>query len=115
MEQNINARDAQMYEQIAKLQGSSTESIHHIETPAGIVKITVSATMDYEDLNNVGGSYYERPWVYQVRTDANLPGPVETKFSKRRFIKASDAYEWGVKVIRAWADKVQELSSVLDA
>lgn len=115
MEQNINTREAEMYQQIAKLQGNSTESIHILDTTAGAVKLTVSSTLDYDDIRNIGGSYYERPYIYQARVDISLPEPVSTKFSKRRFLTAVEAYEWGVKVIRAFADKVQELSSILDA
>lgn len=115
MEQNTNTREAAMYEQIAKLQGRSTESIHILYTNAGEVKLTVSAVTDYDDLNHLGGSSYERPYVYQVRLDASLPEPVSTKFNSRRFTTAVEAYEWAVKVVRAYADKVSELSQLLDA
>jgi len=115
MEQNINARDAAVYEQIAKLQGSSTESIKYVSTPAGDVKLTVSATTDYDDLKGIGGAYYERPYVYQVRVETNLPEPVSTEFNKRRFETAVEAYEWGVKVVRTWAGKVKELIETLNA
>lgn len=115
MEQNINAREAAMYEQIAKLQGHSTESIHYLDTQAGVVKLTVSGTPDYDDINNIGGSCYERPYIYRANVDISLPEPVSTKFSKKRFATAVEAYDWGVKVIRAFADKVQELSELLDA
>jgi len=115
MEQNTNTREAAMYEQIAKLQGRSTESIHILDTNAGEVKLTVSAVTDYDDINKLGGTCYERPYVYQVRLDASLPEPISTKFNNRRFTTSVEAYEWGVKVVRAYADKVSELSQLLDA
>ena len=111
MEKNTNTREAAMYEQIAKLQGRSTESIHILDTNAGEVKLTVSAVTDYDDINKLGGTCYER----QVRLDASLPEPVSTKFNNRRFTTSVEAYEWGVKVVRAYADKVSELSLLLDA
>ena len=115
MEKNTNTREAVMYDQIAKLQGSSTEAIKTVTTSAGDTTITVSGTTDYDDIANQGGSAYERPYVYQVRIDLHLPEPVATKFGKRRFQTAVEAYEFGVKVARTYADKVHELSAVLDA
>lgn len=115
MEKNTNTREAAMYEQIAKLQGRSTESIHILDINAGEVKLTVSAVTDYDDINSTGGSCYERPYIYRANVDISLPEPVSTKFSKKRFATAVEAYEWGVKVVRAYADKVSELSQLLDA
>jgi len=113
-EKKTNTRDADMFEQIAKLQGSATESIHHISTAHGEERLTVSATTDYDDTFGRGGDAYTRPYVYQVRTTARLPRPVEERFDAARFATAVEAYEWGRHIILSSADKVTELLEIVD-
>lgn len=114
MEKNTNTRDAEMFEQIAKLKGSATESIHIITTAHGEERLTVSAVADYDDTFGRGGDSYNRPYVYQVRTTARLPRPVEQRFDAARFTTAVEAYEWGRHILLTAADKVTELLEIVD-
>lgn len=113
MNQETITRETAMYEQIAKLQGSSHESIHILETAHGKETLTVSAETDYEDTFGRGGDYYKRPYVYQVRTSASLPAPVADRFNAKRFETAIEAYEWGRYIVLFAADKTSELLAAL--
>lgn len=114
MNESINTRDAEMFEQIAKLQGSATESIHIISTTHGDERLTVSAVTDYDDTFGRGGDSYSRPFIFQVRTTARLPRPVEQRFDNARFATAIEAYEWGRHILLTAADKVTELLEIVD-
>lgn len=115
MEQNIPTREAAAYEQIAKLNGQSNEAIKYITTSGGDVKLTVSAVADYNDINGAGGMTADRPLVFRVSPGTTLPGALEKQFEERRFVTASEAYDYGVKVLRAYADKLKELEALIGA
>lgn len=103
--------EAEAYEQIKSLSGSTRESIHNIDTAIGAIQIVVKTEPDYNDRKQAGGFYWDRPWLYKVSINS-VPESIANLCAEKTFDKAQDAYDYGVKVATTYAKGIKECENL---